>query len=137
MPMPNERKLKDQSGASEIGDSKRISPFRIVSGIVNSLVPRLGEIGHAEELVASKSTMELIQHTFRDWEIDWSDLSERQLLSIDASMPYILGDLKRLDYPLLCPEMFKCVEAFVVRLAQAIEARGLGTRDRVADTLRD
>lgn len=131
--MSNEKKAE-----KTLDSSDGIKPSRtwFVYGIENVLVQRLEEIPNEEVLVDSDSTLELIQCSFRDWKIKVSDLGDDQLFAVDAAMPFIIEDLKRLNYPLLQPEMFPLVEQFAEKVRQEIEARGYGVRGEIEKTLK-
>jgi hypothetical protein len=111
--------------------------FWFMYGIKECLVPRLEEIKDAEELVDSESTLELIEKSFKDnKKVDLNDLTLGQLYVIADSMPLILEDLRRLNYPLLEPEIFACAEAYASKIEKAIEERSLASRGEVGQVLK-
>jgi hypothetical protein len=129
---------KISEGRSEIlaqGPAREPRHYWFVDGIVNSLLPRLEEIKHTEELVLSDCTMDLIEFLFNKYEMDPNELTTKYLVAIVEAMPFVLEDLKRLSYPLLKPAMFECAKAFAEKMEKAAEERKLTVREKVEQAL--
>ena len=135
--MSNEKKPENPSEALVLDHAPKERHYWFMDGMLRSLLPRLEEIEDPGELFQSESTLGLIDYLFREYEINLGELAQSQLIALSKAMPLILEDFVRLDYSLFKPELFECAKAFGSRVEEAVKERGLESRERVAEVLKD
>ena len=116
------KKLRELTGAG-VMDAK------------NALTETGDDFEKAVEVIKKKGLAKADKKAER--EINLGELAQSQLIALSKAMPLILEDFVRLDYSLFKPELFECAKAFGSRVEEAVKERGLESRERVAEVLKD